>query len=118
VSFDYVRAQRLADRQIRKFGMLCALRRSGRPDRQCRAVEADYTPQERIGGLVNPTDRLFLVSADSLAGGPPDQINESFVTFVPFSNPPQDSEVLRQIRPPGRLAPGGTVIYWELHVRG
>jgi hypothetical protein len=110
MAYDYVRAQHLADRQIRKFGQQCALRRTGREDRQCWAVEADYSPQERVGGLVNPTDRLFLISALSLEGGIPDQVNESFVT--------QAGEVLRPVRPPGRLAPGGIVIYWELHVRG
>jgi hypothetical protein len=84
-------------------------------DRDCIAVEVDFTPQERAGQLINPTDRLFLVSPKDLVV-PPVEDRDVLVTFVVGSDTVED-EHLKIVQPPGKLAPAGTVVYWELQVR-
>lgn len=107
---------------IRKFGARCVLRRVATDpiapgDRNCIAAEVEFDSREKQGQLVNPTDRLFLVSALNLSV-PPDQFKDTLVTFVPKSNPPVEFEHLKITRTPGRLAPAQVVVYWELQARG
>ena len=102
---NYARSQSVADRMIRKYGAVAALRRAN-VDRMCYAVESDFTPAERAGKLINPVDRLFLVSSMGLLIPPNNEVD----TLI-FKG-----EVLRIKAPPGRLAPAGIVVYWELQV--
>lgn len=115
--YNYTRAQQVAHGLINKYGSRCVLRRSS-GDRDCIAVEMDYEPRERQSGIVAPTDRLFLISTEGLTIAPNKDLDR-LVTFVqPAGDTPVEAEVLRQVRNPGKLAPGGIVVYWELHVTG
>lgn len=113
----YLRARKVADRQIRKWGMRAVLRRTS-GDRECWVMEAQLSANEKRA-LKNPTHRVFLVSAvnDVLLATPPDKAVDSLITFVQpggtIENPP-----LRQVAPVAPLAPGGVVVYWELQVEG
>jgi len=118
---DYAQKQIAVDRKIQKAGMLAILRRTS-GDRFCYVLETDFTPQERAGKLVNPTDRIFLCSP--LYQGnpivPPDNTQDTLVTLVQpiTTSPPTEFEKLKLFEPAGRLAPGGIPIYYELKVRG
>jgi len=106
---------------LAKWGSLGALRRQGIPDRQCRVLIQDYGPIERMGKLIDPIDRLALISAlapdGTVLDPPPDREKDRLVTYVPGSNPLQDDEVLHFSAPTGKLNPGSVVVYWELKVR-
>lgn len=111
VSPRYVRARKVADRQIRKWGARALLRRvSG--DRECWAMEAQLSANEKRA-LKNFTNRVFLISAVDLDVAP--DKTDALVTFVQpegtTENPP-----LRQVAPVAPLAPGGYVVYYELTV--
>jgi hypothetical protein len=123
---DYTRKRRTADGLIRKYsdgGGNAVLRRVGAPDRACSVIIQDYSPMERVGKMINPIDRLAIMSAlapDGTVLSPePDQEVDRLVTFkVPLAKPPVEDEVLRIVQPPGKLNPGNVVLYWELQIRG
>jgi hypothetical protein len=110
---DYGRERAISDSMIRKYGAPAILRRDS-GDRPCFAFIVDYTPQERMGKLVNQTDRKALVSAVGL-GLDPDSEQDRLVTLDPVTG--AESETLRIVSPVGKLVPGNIVIYWELQVR-
>jgi len=116
MAFNYTRSQAVADKMITKYGMKAVLRRESMDDRPCIVVETDFTPMERQGKLINPTDRIFLISAKELLLPPLFQV-DTLVTLKP-PDFVDDNEILKLSRKPGRLAPAGTVIYWEVFVDG
>lgn len=112
---DYLRARRVADKQIRKWGARALLRRTGADDRECWAMEAELSANERRD-LKSPTNHVYLISAVDLDLGPV-YAKDSLVTFEQpdgvVENPP-----FRQVAPTRPLSPGGIVIYWEIEVQG
>lgn len=110
--FNYTRSQNVATKLLTKYGARAVLRRTT-GDRDCICVETDYTPQERIGKLVNPTDRVFLISAKDLDPGPNHE-RDILVTFKEDGT--TEDEHLKITRPAGRLKPGAIVIYYEIQV--
>jgi hypothetical protein len=123
---DYNTKIRTADGMIRKYsggGGNAVLRRVGAPDRAVSMIFQDFTPMERVGKMINPIDRLALVSLLAPDGTaltpPPDQELDRLVTFqMPLASPPVEAETLRIVQPPGKLNPGNVTIYYELQVRG
>lgn len=113
-SAKYLRARKVVDRQIHKWGQRAILRRAS-GDRECWALEAQLTASEKHA-LKNPTHRVFSISAvnDVLLAAPPDK-PDSLVLFI---QPAGTVELppLRQVAPVAPLAPGGIVVYWELQV--
>ena len=92
-------------------------------DRACMVLEDAYSTREFASGVALQGDRRFLVSglvptdSDSdVVLVPPDEQQDILVVFDP--NEDSVSVELRIVEPPGRLAPGPTVIYYELHCRG
>lgn len=114
MAYNYERARRVAARLIEKYGNPAILRRTA-GDRPCVAVIVDYTPLERMGKLINPIDRVALISTIDLTP-PPHFGQDTLVTLIKDTD--IEDEVLKIVAPPGKLAPGGTVVYWELQVRG
>src|SRR5262252_5757038 len=109
---NYFASQARADRLIRKFGRRVTLN-AGATITEAFGVEVEFTPQERRT-LVNPVSRLFLLTPVGL-GVVPDQHKHILVTYrVPATDPATMEERLKIDAPPGRFAPGGIVIYWEL----
>lgn len=111
---DYARQRSLADAMIRKYGAPAILRRDNGGDRPCWAFVSEYSPHERMGKLINQTDRKALVSPIDLTLDP-DSEQDKLVTLDPATG--AEKETLRIISPVGKLAPAGTVIYWELQTR-
>ena len=110
---DYSRQRSVADGMIRKYGVPAVLRRAS-GDRSCVVFISDYTPQERVGKLINQTDRKALVTPVGLDVDP-DSEQDRLVTLDPLTG--AEKETLRIIAPVGKLAPAEIVIYWELQVR-
>ena len=110
---DYARQRNLADGMIRKYGAPAILRRDS-GDRQCWVFISDYTPQEKMGKLINQTDRKALVSPIGLTADP-DSEQDKLVTLDPATG--AEKETLRIIAPIGKLAPAEIVIYFELQIR-
>ena len=116
--FNYA-AQRLrADRMIARYGRsptggptYAKLRRNG-VDRDCTAVEIAFSPMERKK-LSNPVDRRVLISAEGLTEPP-----TTADSLVFFDENGDQTELLRLIEPPGKLAPAGIVVFYDLMVRG
>lgn len=107
------RQQGIADRMIRKYGAQAILRRDS-GDRSCWAFISDYSPQERLGKLINQTDRKAMLSPIGLTADP-DSEQDKLVMLDPITG--AELETLRIISPVGKLAPAEIVIYWELQVR-
>ena len=110
---DYVRQRGLADNMIRRYGAQAILRRDS-GDRSCWAFISAYTPLERMGKIINQTDRKALLTPIGLTVDP-DSEQDRLVTLDPSSG--AELETLRIIAPVGKLAPAEIVIYWELQVR-
>jgi hypothetical protein len=110
----YERQRALADAMIRKYGTPAILRRDNGGDRSCVVFISEYSPHERVGKLINQTDRKALVSPIDLAIAP-DSEQDKLVTIDPATG--AELETLRIISPVGKLAPAGTVIYYELQTR-
>lgn len=110
---DYQRERSIADNMIRKYGAKAVLRRDD-GDRPCWVFISNYSAQEKIGKLVNQTDRRALVSPIGL-DIEPDSEQDRLVTFDPLSG--AEKEVLRIVAPIGKLAPADIIVYWELQVR-
>lgn len=115
MAFNYYASQARADALIRKRGYKAYLRRTGMADRPCTAVEVSESPTPRVGAIVNPTPRIFLIAPIGLTL-PPNNEKDSLVTLVYLSDPEQVSEVLRIIAPPEKLDGAGVIIYWEIQV--
>ena len=110
---DYARQRNIADSMIRKYGALAILRRDS-GDRSCWAFISDYSPHERVGKMINQTDRKALISPIGLTADP-DSEQDKLVTLDPGTG--AERETLRIIAPIGKLAPADIVIYFELQVR-
>jgi len=113
----YQRRQGTAERMIGKRGMRALLRRDS-GDRACTILITDFLPPG-ANALVEPIDRIILMSALSPDGGnldpPPDQEQDRLVTLLPESD--TENEILRLTRKPAPLAPAGIVVYWELYAQ-
>lgn len=110
---DYQRQRSVADNMIRKYGAPAILRRND-GDRGCWAFISDYSPSEKRGQLINPTDRRALISPLDLTVEP-DSEQDRLVTLDPATG--AEKETLRIVAPIGKLAPSGIVIYFEAQVR-
>lgn len=116
----YVRRRKRAWRKIRDRGMLATLVR-GEPaeTRQCYVLEDSFAPNQIDGSVIQRTDRRFLMASLDVTGTdpiePPDEQHDHLVV----SDPDDDSTTVELIMqsPPSRLAPGGIVIYYDLHCR-
>jgi hypothetical protein len=80
----------------------------------CVAFISDYSPHERMGKVINQTDRKALVSPVGLTIVP-DSEQDRLVTLDPVTG--LELETLRIIAPIGKMAPAGVVVYWELQLR-
>jgi hypothetical protein len=116
------RIRKRADKLITRWGQPALLRHTSTDvveDRQIIVVEDAFTTREIDGRVVLQGDRRYLVSALSPVGGspivPPDEQTEILVILDPDDD--SASTELRIVAPPGRLAPGPVVIYYELHCR-
>ncbi len=107
----YLRARKVADRQIHKWGSRALLRRTT-GDRECWAMEATISASERQK-MRNPTHRIFLISAVDMDVAP-----TKLDSLILFEQPLGTVELppLRQVAPVAPLDPGGIVVYWELQV--
>src|SRR5271169_6569708 len=91
---NYTRTRERVDRTIRNTGMQAVLRRAGIPDRPVSITIQEYDARERMGKLIDPIDRLCIMSAlDPITGDPmailPDREQDRLITFVqPVSIPP------------------------------
>lgn len=111
---DYARQRNLADDMIRKYGAAAILRRDS-GDRQCWSCFVEFSPHERMGKLINQTDRKALVSPVGLTAYP-DSEQDKLVILDSVTG--AELETLRIIAPIGKLAPKpDIVIYWELQTR-
>jgi hypothetical protein len=108
----YLRAVRVADREIRKFGARCALRRDG-VDRECWACIVDYSPRERTE-MIEATDRAAIISVVGLEIPPDKEAGDQLVTFLEDGS---EDEVLNIVAAAGKLQQARTIVYWELQVR-
>jgi hypothetical protein len=119
MSYDYVRAQRVALKQIAKFGggMNNARLDRGGVQRTCTAAILQFTNSERVGSLVQFGDLKALVSGFGVTVPPSFEDNDVllFGTFV--AGVWQLRDRLRLVAPATELAPSGVVIHWELQVR-
>jgi len=122
MGINYTGVRNRADRMIKRYGQTALLRRGETGyeiDRECTALEIAYTPSEKRR-LQNLTDRKVLLSARNL-DIPPDKELDTLVMLDQTTldnTEPTELEVLKIIAPPGKLSPGGVVVYWELQVRG
>ncbi|WP_146617680.1 hypothetical protein [Rhodoplanes serenus] len=118
-AFDYARSRATADRLIARFGQSGAIRRAGAPsgdpwnptagestDHPCALVVLAYDTREIDGTLIRSSDRKVLVAAGGLAVEPTaaDRIVIGGTAL----------EIVR-VAP---LAPGGTVVLYEIQARG
>ena len=95
------------------------LRRNGAPDRPCIAFIREYNAVERVGRLVDPTDRMVLIATSvALNATPPNRDLDRLVTYVqPPTVPPTESAQLRFTAPVVPFAPAGTTLYWKIAAR-
>jgi len=105
---NFVRSRQKAEQQIKKFGTLAKLRRSG-VDRDCWAAEADLSAGERRA-MKNFSTKVYLISTEGLTE-PPNK-EDSLITFIGALELPP----LRQVAPVKPLIQGGILIYYELQV--
>lgn len=90
-----------------------AFLRRGGEDREVIAVEADFSPRERDGALVQASDIRFLINSD--VAPPPDYKLDKFV-IVSEGDDSAETEYLL-VTPPKRTAPGGVNVFWQIHCR-
>jgi hypothetical protein len=114
---DTARFKRVIDYEIKRIGMRAVLRREGMADRTCWMYFGQWTPRELMGRLIDPLDRLAVVSPVGLTV-PPLHTKDRLITFVqPLAFVPVEDENLRILAPPDRIDPAGVVIAWRLRVR-
>ena len=87
--------------------MIAVLRRDT-GQRQCWMYFGAWNPRERMGGLIEPTDRLAIISAVGLSD-PPIHSKDRLITFVQPDGRVED-ENLRIISVVERIAPAGVAI--------
>ena len=110
----YRKIQGYTDYTLKKLGMSAVLRRRGVGDYPCTVVISEFTPIERMGGLVGPLDTKALISAKGLAITPlMDQ--DRLVTFVPGTT--TEDVTYQIVKRPQPVAPAGVIVMWELTVR-
>ena len=80
---------------------------------------SQWTAKDLMGGLIDPLDRLVIISAADLAVAP-DHTQDRLITWVqPYDRDnPVQSELLHIQRQPERIAPAGVVLCWKVSVRG
>lgn len=119
LTHDYNRSAKVATNMIIKWGETAALRRNGAADRPCVAFIREYNGVERVGRLVDPTDRMVLIATSpTLNATPPNRDLDRLVTYVqPLGNPPVEYGQLRITAPVVPFAPNGTTLYWKVAVR-
>jgi hypothetical protein len=103
------------DREIKRIGMIAVLRRQGAPDRQCWMYFGKWDSRELMGRLINPGDRLAILSAVGLTD-PPNHTTDRLITFVQPAGKIED-ENLRILSIAERIEPAGVAIVWKLQVR-
>lgn len=101
--YNFDRAQKAADHQIRRFGGAARLRRSG-VDRTCTAAFLEYSPREK--GLLLDGARRVLVSPLGLSEPPNHELD--LLVFA--------GSIYRIIAPVGGPRPAGKPIYYDLAV--
>jgi hypothetical protein len=83
------------------------------------SVTSQFTAQERLGKLLNPNDRLELVSAlasdGTLLDPPPDPEKDQLVSYLPGTF--DDDEVMKITMSPERKKQGDVNLYWRVRVR-
>ncbi len=113
--FDFVRARRVSDGQIQKWGNPAILRRAS-GDRVCMAMEAQLTANEKRA-LKNFTQKKYIISPTDLAVAPSKE--DSLIVFevdATGTNTTTEKPPLRQVAPVEPLAANGYVVYYELTV--
>lgn len=105
------------DRQVKRIGMRATLRRNG-VDRWCWMFFGQWSSKELYGGLVNPMERLAILSPEGL-DIPPEHGKDTLVIWEQPYDPanPVEVERLSLTRAPERIAPAGVVICWKLTCR-
>lgn len=114
--FDYARARATAERLIAKFGQAGAIRRivaSGPSydptltpvDHPCKLVDLDIDERTIDGTLVMRGDRMVYLSTEGL-GITPELSDKVLIGGV--------EHAIKNVLP---LAPGGTVVFWQLQAR-
>jgi hypothetical protein len=114
---DANRFQQMVDRQVKRVGMIATLSRST-GDRPCWIFFSQWTAKDLMGGLIDPLDRLVIMSAlDQKIH--PDHVQDRLITYVqPYdAQRPVIDENLRILQAPEKLAPTGAIICWKLRVR-
>ena len=118
--FSYEKTLRQVEGIVETMGMPALLRRGVVPnvsDRPCRIFIRKYSPREMLGGLVDPMERMVIMSPRGLKI-PPDHNVDSLITFIqPMTDPPVEDENLRIIEPATKISPAGIVVAWKLRVR-
>lgn len=115
-AWDYFQTRREVDHILTSMGAPCVLRRST-GDRWVTAFLFRWRPSIQMGGLVDPMERLVLLSTKGLTI-PPDNNYDSLVTFIqPLADIPVEDENLRIVAPPARVQPAGVLLYWKMRVR-
>jgi hypothetical protein len=118
--WNYFRTRNEVSGILRRMGAPAVLRRgigAGAADRWCTAFLYRWRPTIQMGGLVDPMERLVLISAEGLTI-PPDNNLDALVTFLqPIVDAPVQDENLRIVAPPARIEPAGVLLAWKLRVR-
>ncbi len=117
-------------RLIQQYGDLALLRQHGIPDRYISYMPAQFTLNERLGGISNPADRKVLISEISPDTGVPLTpepsekdvlvtilLNEDGTPDLDTHGNPQEDERLKIVAPPARVGPSRHELYWRLQVR-
>ena len=115
MSSFWLQKRDLIDRQIRKGGALCYLRRAS-VDRECWALEMQLNANDKRA-LRNLNNRIFSISAVDL-DVPPDQRLDSLVLVNKSTG--IKLTPLRMAAPvaPFQPEPGGTVVYYDVEIEG
>jgi len=109
----YSRRQLVADRQIKRFGARCVLRRDG-SDRDCWAVVVEYHPRER-NEMIGATDRVAMISVVDLDIAPDKEAGDQLITFA--EDGIIEDQVFNLVAETGKLQQSREIIYWELQVK-
>jgi hypothetical protein len=128
MGYDYAGLQVRVQNMIAKYGRVGVLRRAGLADRAIKVALINYTTNEqgRSGGLIQSSDRHGFVSAlpgdtktPNILTNPPSYEDEDRVvvgaTATEFIAP---FEEFTMAKPAEKLDPAGTVVYWDLQLRG
>lgn len=114
-ALDPYRLMATIDNEIKRIGMIAVLRRESAPDRQVWMYFGQWRSVELMGHLINPGDRLAILSAVGLTD-PPTHTKDRLITFVQPAGKVED-ENLRILSVAERINPAGVAIVWKLQVR-